>query len=660
MRFLFLTKLLFALALFSGCSNYSKDIEKVLNKSGDNKGQLIKVLHHYSNPEDSLKHEAALYLISHMGKKFGKDYDPSSDYYSFSNTIDSIRHTRISDDDLNRFISQEWDKVKRNPESKLGETLFWDCQNITSDILIENIDYAFKAWQEKPWAKKMNFDDFCKWILPYRLHDEPLSKWRKYFWEEFQWLEDSLENPEDVLEAAKLVNLKISELYYFSDKLKVVPQLDPITLYKYPNGTCEHRYALIIAVMRSQGIPVSLDHCTLFARGPISHSWPVLHNDGIIMPFNGGESWTDFHNPSKPPLGGDTQQAVTIFRTTFEENKNSIGYTSTSKNVPSNLKFTFMRNVMSEYTGIEKGIISLKLENQGDAETAFLFGYNYGLGMTAVDWSDISSDGIVNFENIGKDGVFRIGYFNKGSITYENKPFYFPMIEEDKINYLDTEINGYEDVVLRRKYFPQYHFKLYTSWLKGCKIQASNDKEFKIATTLFEIDTSMTYVNEVNFENNAEYQYYRLLSNEEDLRLADLMLFNEKDSVSSLSGSAYGFNSSESSLDDANFKYAFDGNIRTNFNAPKGSWVAIDLGRKVKVTSAKYLARNNFNIVEPGDSYTLYYFQETWKELETKAADDFKIQFKNVPKNAMLLLKNNSRGREERIFRYENGNQIWH
>ncbi len=36
----------------------------------------------------------------------------------------------------------------------------YDLHSITADFLINQIDYAFKAWREKPWAKDLSFDAF--------------------------------------------------------------------------------------------------------------------------------------------------------------------------------------------------------------------------------------------------------------------------------------------------------------------------------------------------------------------------------------------------------------------------------------------------------------------------------------------------------------------
>ena len=52
-----------------------------------------------------------------------------------------------------------------------------DIDTLTEAFLKENIDLAFDSWQ-KPWAKDVSFQDFCKYVLPYRNLDEELSDWR--------------------------------------------------------------------------------------------------------------------------------------------------------------------------------------------------------------------------------------------------------------------------------------------------------------------------------------------------------------------------------------------------------------------------------------------------------------------------------------------------
>ena len=79
--------------------------------------------------------------------------------------------------------------------SIVSDTPIYDIDTITDSFLRENIDLAFDSWN-KPWSKDIPFNDFCKYILPYRNADEELSSWRKFFKERYETsIIDSVADP---------------------------------------------------------------------------------------------------------------------------------------------------------------------------------------------------------------------------------------------------------------------------------------------------------------------------------------------------------------------------------------------------------------------------------------------------------------------------------
>ena len=68
----------------------------------------------------------------------------------------------------------------------------------------------------------------------------------------------------------------------------------------------------------------------------------------------------------------------------------------------------------------------------------------------------------------------------------------------------------------------------------------------------------------------------------------------------------------------------------------------------------------DLNFIEKGHLYELYYFDTCWNLIGRQVANKEWLSFKNVPKGALLLLKDRTKGQEERIFEYNNGVQIWH
>ncbi|MCD8260664.1 MAG: hypothetical protein LUD15_03520, partial [Bacteroides sp.] len=87
-----------------------------------------------------------------------------------------------------------------------------DIEVLSADYLIENIDLAFKAWQE-PWSRHFTFDEFCEYILPYRVRNEPISNWRKLLHEKYYGIKDSIQHLSDPEEVALYLNDLIAEEY---------------------------------------------------------------------------------------------------------------------------------------------------------------------------------------------------------------------------------------------------------------------------------------------------------------------------------------------------------------------------------------------------------------------------------------------------------------
>lgn len=58
--------------------------------------------------------------------------------------------------------------------------------------------------------------------------------------------------------------------------------------------------------------------------------------------------------------------------------------------------------------------------------------------------------------------------------------------------------------------------------------------------------------------------------------------------------------------------------------------------------------------------YELYYFDTEWHLVGRQIAQTEELVFTKVPSEALLLLKDKTAGKEERIFEYRKGQQIWH
>jgi len=73
------------------------------------------------------------------------------------------------------------------------------------------------------------------------------------------------------------------------------------------------------------------------------------------------------------------------------------------------------------------------------------------------------------------------------------------------------------------------------------------------------------------------------------------------------------------------------------------------------------MPRSDGNSVEIGDKYELEYWNvKEWESLGRQEAKTDSLIFTNCPTNALFILHDRTKGKEERIFTLDkNGKQIW-
>ena len=161
-----------SLALLICSCSCNSQLDDALELSGSNRLELEKVLSHYQ--DSGLKLDAARFLIENMPGKYGIVAVNNNDGYKlFLKNIPSEDSVSWRTD--SSVVSLMLDSVSKRvmPQNRRED----DIKSVRADFLIKHIDTAFNVWQESKFAKHYSFDDFCHYILPYRMGNEPLSDW---------------------------------------------------------------------------------------------------------------------------------------------------------------------------------------------------------------------------------------------------------------------------------------------------------------------------------------------------------------------------------------------------------------------------------------------------------------------------------------------------
>ncbi|HPR18786.1 MAG TPA: hypothetical protein PLD62_11130, partial [Candidatus Cloacimonadota bacterium] len=182
-RFLLIIPLLIALISCS-VNRYSTTVEDVLHSAGKNRSELKKAIRYFENKGDSLQLNAALFLIENM-----------DEHCYVSVTACDSNKTDIPWNIRDYANFQEAQCAMDSLEKEHG-SFMWkleerreDVNAMSADFLIHNVEDAFSAWQNLPWAKGYSYDIFLKYILPYRGSNEPLPEsatWRLEFMEKYK------------------------------------------------------------------------------------------------------------------------------------------------------------------------------------------------------------------------------------------------------------------------------------------------------------------------------------------------------------------------------------------------------------------------------------------------------------------------------------------
>jgi len=209
---------------------------------------------------------------------------------------------------------------------------------------------------------------------------------------------------------------------------------------------------------------------------------------------------------------------------------------------------------------------------------------------------------------------------------------------------------------------PVFMDHLYLTRMFNGKFQASTDSSFKkthdihiIKDSIFEMKWYKVPVN-----TSMKAQFYRYLAPDKSFgNIAELEFYFHG---RKLNGKTIGTPGSFLNKPEKRFLSAMDGDRLTFFEykVENGAWVGIDFGKPVTIDKIRYLPRNDGNMIIEGNKYELCFWNNNqWISIGNQIASDTKLTFENVPLNALLLLHNHTQGKEERIFSYENGKQIW-
>lgn len=422
------------------------------------------------------------------------------------------------------------------------------------------------------------------------------------------------------------------------------------TLMKTKSGKCADETAYSVLLSRYLGIPAAYDFTPHWGNRSGSHSWSVLiDKDGKTVPFYMGNMPGDtahyFYSYLKPK----------VFRYRYSLNKEIVNDFQSEKSIPSLFACPRYTDVTDQYYNTIDVVREVPDEYR-NRNLAYICVFD-NRNWVPVYYGKITGDK-VTYKDMGRGIVYMSAVYEDNKIIPFGNPFV--VTQNGMIEDIQCDKNKKITMTLTRKYPFMGAQDYFNSRMNGGQFQGANKSDFSDAETLH-THHGITNGNWYNIPINSSktFRYLRYIGgrgsfcNINELEFYDNIGKKIDGKIIGTEGESW-----------CPKERVFDGDILTGFGglSPDGNWVGLQLPNPIQLSKIRYIGRNDGNCVERGDRYELYVWHKDgyWEQVGSQTAADNILYFNNIHPGGLYILKDITKGVEERIFTYKKkGGQIW-
>lgn len=385
-------------------------VKNILVKAGKNKSELEKVITYFHKTGDRLKIRAIYFLIANMDAHY------SEDYYWEDKSEKKVPFNELDYTDFNQAISA-FKKLKvTHPDLRPHPFTSPDIKTIKADFLIQNINQSFQHWKSSAGYKNISFNDFCEYILPYRVSVEPLQNWRLRYNKDFSWV--ATKNKSEGL-ASSLSYISADFRSWFTNSYSIdnrkepLPRLGALQLLQRKKGPCEDIADLVAFTLRSQGIPAAINYIPYWATSSSGHF--------LNTAFDGKMRAISFDVAGTPAVNNVlAREPSKVLRLTYSKQQETIAGKEKINNIPPGfMRSSTYLDVTKQFWGTEDLTCKLFAVAR-QPKYSFVCVFNE-LGWKPTWWGSVNQN-LVTYKNMPKGAVYLPAYYIDGKITPAGYP----------------------------------------------------------------------------------------------------------------------------------------------------------------------------------------------------------------------------------------------
>lgn len=673
------TRILSYLAIFLSSCSYSENkyFEYALELADKNTKELESIQRHYQN--NKKKSTMSLFLINNMiGKQTVDSKSIEKSQLYFNSFIIYFNTQGRYKNDIQYIIC---DSIKQlYPYAESHPRYLSDLQHISADFLIRHIDYCFHIWQQYPWCKDIDFDTFCKYILPYTTSNCYWEQAADFFEQKYATLRDSVCH-KSYKEIGKIIAEDIDKTFVqnwvlFSQKHKGLLPTTFENLAKAQIGTCLEANIYKIAALRANGIPAALNTFPNWGNANSPHFWTEIIGDEHIeklydntqRPYiSDSDILVDniFWKNTYSPTVKDTLPHVSIqycrtipkvYRINYEIQQNCLALRA-KEEIPDFFRNPGIEDITDKYI-VCKDIEVPLWDNKHKKEYVYLCCYDDN-NWIPVCWS-IPRKKQALFTKVGVNMLYLPAYYENGAIIPAGNAFILK--ENGELKCFSEEADKKEiSATFYSKTPYRLHTALQAAGTVGTRFSVCNKKDLSDSLNVYTIEKLPFYEDSFKIPTNKKYRYLvcdfqNTPAFQDAYSIAEIKIFgkNRQQLEGKLTGTK--------GISDNKLENVMDED-RVSFYQPdkseKRQYIVFDLGQPREIEKVEFYPRSDDNRIVTGELYELFYWDKKWISLGRQYGKENRLAFHNIPQNALFRIHNHTRGKEHRPFTYEEGKQVW-
>ncbi|QJE96476.1 transglutaminase domain-containing protein [Luteolibacter luteus] len=153
-----------------------------------------------------------------------------------------------------------------------------DRETLSAEFLGENLDLAFGARAEFPWAKQVPEEIFLNDVVPYAVFDETREGWRKDFLEKARPVVKDAKTATEAVQALNKEFFNIVKVHYNTGRK--APNQSPSESAALGKATCTGLSIILVDACRAVGIPARAVGTPMWANERGNHTWVEVWDGG--------------------------------------------------------------------------------------------------------------------------------------------------------------------------------------------------------------------------------------------------------------------------------------------------------------------------------------------------------------------------------------------